>query len=81
MWITDRQIFRLSRLRLEKWQTETTMCQFGRSEETAEQFFLACGPYHDTRLEDIDSLNLLDPEECNTIVDYISHIPKLKGIV
>ena len=57
------------------------MCHCGKSEETTEHFFLACGLYQDIRPEDIDSLNLLDPEDCNTIVDYISHSTKLKGIV
>ena len=48
---------------------------------TPEHLFLACGLYQDIRPEDIDSLNLLDPEECNAIVNYISHSTKLKGNV
>ena len=48
-----------------------------QNEEAAEHFFLACGLYKDIRPEDIDSLNLLDPEFCNTIVDYISHSTKV----
>ena len=57
------------------------MCRCGKSEETAEHFFLVSGLYQDIRPEDIDSLNLLGPEDCNTIVDYISHSTKLKRIV
>ena len=55
------------------WQTESPMCHCGESEEYTEHFFLACGLYQDIRPKDLDSLNLLDPEDCNTIVDYISH--------
>ena len=57
-------------------QAESPMCRCGRSEETAERFFLACGLFQDIRPENIDSLNLLDPEDCNTIVDYISRSTK-----
>ena len=54
------------------WQSEYPVCLCGKSEETVEHFFLACGLCHDIRPEDIDSLNLLDPEGCNTIVEYTS---------
>ena len=64
-----------------KLVAESPMCRCGKSEETAEHFFLACGLYQDIRPEDIDSLNFLDPEDCNTTVDYISHSTKLNGIV
>ena len=67
-------------LRLEILAGGISDCRCGKSEETAD-FFLACGLYQDIRPEDIDSLNLLDPEDCNTIVDYISHSTKLKGIL
>ena len=63
------------------WQTESPKCHFGKSEETAGPFFLACGLYQDIRPEDIGSLNLLDPEDCKTNIDYISHSTKLKKIV
>ena len=63
------------------WHSESPMCRCGKREETAEDFFLAYGLYQDIRPEDIDSLHLLDPEDCNTIVDYISLSTKLKGIV
>ena len=63
------------------WQTESPMCLCGKSEETAEHFFLGCGLYQDIISEDIDSLNLLDPEDGNTIVDYISLLTKLGGII
>ena len=52
-----------------------------KSEETAEHFFLACGLYQVNRPEDIDSLKLLDTEDCNTIVDYISKSTKLNEYV
>ena len=57
------------------------MCHCGNSEETAEHFFLACGLYNGIRPEYIDSLNLLDPEDSSSIVDYISPSTKVKGIV
>ena len=44
-------------------------------------FFLVCDQYHDIRPEDIDSWNLLDPEDCNIIIDYVSHSTKLNGNV
>ena len=56
------------------------MCRCGKSEETAEHFFLACGFYNDIRPEDFDSLILLDAENCNTFVDYILHSTKSNGI-
>ena len=64
-----------------KWQTESPMCRCGKSEETAEHSFLTCGLYHDVRPEDIDTLNLLDPEDCIALVDYNSHSTKLNGFV
>ena len=73
--------FGLANYAWKNWQTESPMCHCGKREETAEHFSLACGLYQNIRPEDIDSLNLLDPEDCNTIVDYISHSTKLKGIV
>ena len=63
------------------WPAEFPMCRCGKREETAEHFFLACGLYQDIRPEDIDSLNLLDPEFCNTIVDCISHSTKVNRLV
>ena len=62
-------------------QTESPMCCCDKSEETAEHFRLACVLYHDIRPEDIDSLEFLDTEDCNTTVDYISHSTKLNGIL
>ena len=73
--------FALADYAWKNWQTESPMCHCGKSEETTEHFFLACGLYQDIRPEGIPSLNLVDPEDCNTIVDYISHSTKLKGIV
>ena len=73
--------FALADYAWKNWQAESPMCRCGKSEETAEHFFLACCLYQDIRPEDIDSLNLLDPEDCNTIVDYISQSTKLNGIV
>ena len=58
------------------WQTESPMSRCGKSEETAEHFFPACGLYQDIRSEDFHSMNLLDPRDCNTIVDCISHSTK-----
>ena len=55
------------------WQTESPMSHCGKSEETTEHFFLACGLYQDIRPEDLDSLNLLDPEDCNTVLTYINN--------
>ena len=51
--------FALTDYALENWQTESPMCHCGKSEETTEHFFLACGLYQDIRPEDIDSLNIL----------------------
>ena len=67
-----RQFFRFVRLRLEKLACGISDVLLWQKKETAENVFLACGLYKDIRSEDSDSLNLLDPENCNTIVDYIS---------
>ena len=58
--------FSLADYAWKNWQTESPMCHCGKSEETTEHFFLACRLYQDIRPEDIDSLNLLDPDDCNT---------------
>ena len=73
--------FSLADYAWKNWQTESPMCHCGKSEETTEHFFLAFGLYQNIRPEDLDLLNLLDPDDCNTIVNYISHSTKLKGIV
>ena len=58
--------FSLADYACNNWQTESPMCHCGKSEETTEHFFLACGLYQDIRPKDIDSFNLPDPENCNT---------------
>ena len=73
--------FALAYYSWKNWQAESSMWRCGKSEETAEHFFLASGLFHDIGPEDIDSLNLLDPEDCHTIVDYISCSTKLNRIV
>ena len=63
----------------QNWQTEFPMCSCGKSEETAEPFLMACSQNSDIRPENIESLDLLDPEDCNTLVNYISQSMKSNG--
>ena len=73
--------FALADYAWKNWQAESPMCRCDKREETAKQFFLVCGQFQDIGPDDIDSLNLLDPEDCNTIVHNISHSPKINRIV
>ena len=69
-------LFVLTDYSWKNWQTEFPMC---RCEETAEPFFLACSQNGDIRPKNTEPLDLLDPEDCNTLVNYISQSKKSKG--